>query len=141
MKILVGLLVSLWLCSIIKADTIYFKNGNKIHGKVLYGGFINSLNLIEVSDVYGRKHFIKPGKMRVIFKDSSWLEFSTNTVKCAGIDDLNEFEWRREGHFIIPSKDRGTIEWTPGEVKPPSNADHTIKIEAKIQVKIESSNP
>jgi len=134
MKVLIALLVvaSFWLCSVAKADTIEFKSGNKIHGKAI----------VETTEVYGRKHLLlKPGRMRVVFKNGGWFEFAANTVKNIEANDLDEFEWRKEGHFIVPLKNGGTLEFTPGEVKSDPNVDGKIRLEVKAEVKIESTNP
>jgi len=134
MKVLIALMVvaSFWPCSVARADTIEFKNGNKIHGKAI----------VETAEVYGRKHLLlKPGKMRVIFKNGGWFEFDASTVKNVEANDLDEFEWRRAGHFIVPTKGGGTLEFIPGEVKLDPNVNGKVRLEVKTEVKIESTNP
>ena len=85
MKVLIALLVVLFLPCIAKADTITFENGNKIYGKAI----------AQTAEVYGRKHLLlKPGRVRVIFKNGGWFEFAASTVKYIEANDLDQFEIR-----------------------------------------------
>lgn len=77
MRFIIALFLFLAIPSVCMSDTITFKNGYSIHGKVVRpGGSV----------------FVKEGYIRVTFKNGGWFEFEEKSVSSVEENDLDQFE-------------------------------------------------